>query len=485
MKKKVLVIIGIVIVLLIIIYGIIFFVDYNNVSNGKLPIFAIKFDTENYHGLGYNVNVKYYKDTNNIEKIEMSVFGKTIVGTISNYDEVNNDTNNDFIIIEDGKIQNENLLDTFLKDADNKKPSILKIDNISNRNTETVTLEYVPGENEIRNENLSENTTVNSIVPDKDWTYEDYQKYYGYYKMTKNDKEEKFDDMRWNIKRQTTGNIVQVVFYSDTIDLTEIPIIFEYDLDSSLYKKDYDLIFSERKDMGVKQIAKTNQFDNIDYGLYTIGGDVTVIIEQDMGYSLEDTLNGKIISAQSILDQAKEDEKYGICETAFYQDGGSIEYRYENYTILKYNSLDGNRDLIIGPSYSIINNENLKNEIYKSEDEKKIQDIYSKVSLSIKKDTLTKTGATIIISDINEPKYTYGEWFRIDKKTNGFWEELKPIDDNYDFNDIGLTVGEDNKLEIDTDWSKIYGELEKGEYRLVKELYDNGHIYLAVEFTIE
>lgn len=485
MKKKVLVIIGIVIVLLIIIYGIIFFVDYNNVSNGKLPIFAIKFDTENYHGLGYNVNVKYYKDTNNIEKIEMSVFGKTIVGTISNYDEVNNDTNNDFIIIEDGKIQNENLLDTFLKDADNKKPSILKIDNISNGNTETVTLEYVPGENEIRNENLSENTTVNSIVPDKDWTYEDYQKYYGYYKMTKNDKEEKFDDMRWNIKRQTTGNIVQVVFYSDTIDLTEIPIIFEYDLDSSLYKKDYDLIFSERKDMGVKQIAKTNQFDNIDYGLYTIGGDVTVIIEQDMGYSLEDTLNGKIISAQSILDQAKEDEKYGICETAFYQDGGSIEYRYENYTILKYNSLDGNRDLIIGPSYSIINNENLKNEIYKSEDEKKIQDIYSKVSLSIKKDTLTKTGATIIISDINEPKYTYGEWFRIDKKTNGFWEELKPIDDNYDFNDIGLTVGEDNKLEIDTDWSKIYGELEKGEYRLVKELYDNGHIYLAVEFTIE
>ena len=385
MKKKVLVIIGIVIVLLIIIYGIIFFVDYNNVSNGKLPIFAIKFDTENYHGLGYNVNVKYYKDTNNIEKIEMSVFGKTIVGTISNYDEVNNDTNNDFIIIEDGKIQNENLLDTFLKDADNKKPSILKIDNISNGNTETVTLEYVPGENEIRNENLSENTTVNSIVPDKDWTYEDYQKYYGYYKMTKNDKEEKFDDMRWNIKRQTTGNIVQVVFYSDTIDLTEIPIIFEYDLDSSLYKKDYDLIFSERKDMGVKQIAKTNQFDNIDYGLYTIGGDVTVIIEQDMGYSLEDTLNGKIISAQSILDQAKEDEKYGICETAFYQDGGSIEYRYENYTILKYNSLDGNRDLIIGPSYSIINNENLKNEIYKSEDEKKIQDIYSKVSLSIKK----------------------------------------------------------------------------------------------------
>ena len=105
--------------------------------------------------------------------------------------------------------------------------------------------------------------------------------------------------------------------------------------------------------------------------------------------------------------------------------------------------------------------------------------------MSIKENTLTKTGATIIISDISESKNTYGEWFRIDKKTNGFWDELKSIDENYGFNDIGLTVEKDDKLEINTDWSKIYGELEKGEYRLVKELYDCEHIYLAVEFTIE
>ena len=58
MKKKVLIIIGIVIVLLVVIYGIIFFVDYNNVSNGKLPIFAIKSDTENYHGLGLHSKCK-------------------------------------------------------------------------------------------------------------------------------------------------------------------------------------------------------------------------------------------------------------------------------------------------------------------------------------------------------------------------------------------------------------------------------------------
>ena len=126
MKKKIFIIIGIVIVLLLVIYGIIFFVDYSNVSNGKLPVFATKSDTENYHGLGYNVNVKYYKDTNNIEKIDMSAFGKTIARAIFNYDEVNNDTNNDIIIIEDGKIQNENLLDTFLKTQITKSLQLCK-----------------------------------------------------------------------------------------------------------------------------------------------------------------------------------------------------------------------------------------------------------------------------------------------------------------------------------------------------------------------
>ena len=470
---------------MIVVYGIIFFVDYNNVSKGKLPIFAIKSDTQNYEGLGYSVRVQYYKDTGDIEKIEMYVFGKTVAGAIFNYDEVNNDINNDIIIIEDGKIQNENLLDTFLKNADNKEPSTLQINNILNGNTETITLEYVPGENDKKNTTSSENTTVNSVAPDKDWTYEEYQKYFGYYKMTKNDKEETFDDYRWEIKRQTNENAVQVIFHSYTIDLAEIPVIFEYDLDSSLYEKTYDLTFLGRKDMGVDRIAKTNEFDNIDYGLYTIGGDVEITIEQDMVYSLEDALNEKIISVQSILDQAKEDAKYGICEELYYQDGGSIEYLYKDYTILKFNSLDGNRDLIIGFPGTIINNEQLKNESYKDTEEKKLQDIYLKVSLSLKKDTLTKTGATIIISDISEQENTYGEWFRIDKKTNGFWEELKPIDDNYAFKDIAYKIGENNKLEMNIDWSKLYGELESGEYRLIKDLYNDGHIYLSVEFTIE
>ena len=139
MKKKIFFIIGILVILFTVIYGIIFFVDYNNVSNGKIPVFAKKYDEENYNGLGYNVKVKYYKDTNNIETIDMFAFGKTIAGAIIDYNEMNNNTKNNIIIIENGKIQNENLLDGFIESTNAKEYAILHINNISNGNEETIT----------------------------------------------------------------------------------------------------------------------------------------------------------------------------------------------------------------------------------------------------------------------------------------------------------------------------------------------------------
>ena len=113
-----------------------------------------------------------------------------------------------------------------------------------------------------------------------------------------------------------------------------------------------------RKDMGVNKIAEKNQFDNLDFGVYTIAGDVSITIEGDMVYSLEDALKQGVIKVQDILEQAKQDEKYRFCEEAYYQDGGSTEYRYAEYTILKYNTLDGNKDLVIGMQGSIINQMN-------------------------------------------------------------------------------------------------------------------------------
>ncbi len=107
------------------------------------------------------------------------------------------------------------------------------------------------------------------------------------------------------------------------------------------------------------------------------------------------------------------------------------------------------------------------------------------VTMKIKEGTLTKTSATILIEDKNEEKYDYGQWFRIDKKENGEWKELEQINENFAFTDIAYIPKEDGTIEIEENWKDLYGELDTGEYRLVKELYGNEKNYIYAEFTIE
>jgi len=113
----------------------------------------------------------------------------------------------------------------------------------------------------------------------------------------------------------------------------------------------------------------------------------------------------------------------------------------------------------------------------KNDDIVKLDDII----ITIKEDTLTNDGVTVIITDLTGYDNTYGEWFRIDKKENGNWKELKPIIDNYAFNLVGYYVNSDNKLELEHDWKWLYGSLSKGKYRIVKEVNNK---YIAAEFEI-
>lgn len=116
------------------------------------------------------------------------------------------------------------------------------------------------------------------------------------------------------------------------------------------------------------------------------------------------------------------------------------------------------------------------------------------VTMTIKENTLTRSGATVVINDTNRTRtYSYGEAYRIDKKENGQWEELKPIHDDYGFNEMAYYTDDDGKLEFNYNWEYIYGQLENGEYRLAKSAYlvsntpvtEDDKLYFSVEFNIE
>ena len=102
-------------------------------------------------------------------------------------------------------------------------------------------------------------------------------------------------------------------------------------------------------------------------------------------------------------------------------------------------------------------------------------------SMSIKEGTLTNSGLTLIITNLSNEEITLGEEYSIDKKENGKWKPLTPIIDNYGFIAIGYVLKPNNNFETKIDWKELYGELEVGEYRLIKNINDK---YVSVEFKI-
>ena len=92
------------------------------------------------------------------------------------------------------------------------------------------------------------------------------------------------------------------------------------------------------------------------------------------------------------------------------------------------------------------------------------------VTMNIKENTLTKSGATIIITDNNKVKYTYLKYYKLEKRIDHIWYELKPSGDVL-FDEMGYLVDDNNELEMDIDWSKTYGNLTSGKYRIIKRIY--------------
>lgn len=180
-----------------------------------------------------------------------------------------------------------------------------------------------------------------------------------------------------------------------------------------------------------------------------------------------------------------------------YIDSARVRNSTEPKYTLKLISRDGKKITYLGLGYKVIRYVNISpNEPYKNnkgvkygswfmkyelveEQSKYITTKIKNVSISIK--DISLTGATITIKDTNNPPYTYGEWYKIEKQINDKWYELTPLKDNYGFNEIGYLPDNNNEVKFVIDWSMLYGELPLGSYRILKQVNTN---YISVEFSI-
>ena len=113
------------------------------------------------------------------------------------------------------------------------------------------------------------------------------------------------------------------------------------------------------------------------------------------------------------------------------------------------------------------------------------------VSMSVKKDSVTANGAVVTLLNKADKDYQYGQQYFIQKYEDSRWYHVPYVIEDFGFEDIAYGLEKDSKSEFTIDWNWLYGSLETGEYRIVKDIMDfratgDYDVYtLTAEFTIE
>ncbi|ACL21317.1 hypothetical protein Dhaf_3299 [Desulfitobacterium hafniense DCB-2] len=113
------------------------------------------------------------------------------------------------------------------------------------------------------------------------------------------------------------------------------------------------------------------------------------------------------------------------------------------------------------------------------------------VTMGVKEGTVSLSGLTLNFTNSSDKQCIYGDYFLLEKRVNGKWYQVPTIIDNYAFNDIGYDLATGGNGEWRVDWGWLYGELEPGDYRIVKDISDfrgtgdYEKYYLTAEFSVD
>ena len=97
------------------------------------------------------------------------------------------------------------------------------------------------------------------------------------------------------------------------------------------------------------------------------------------------------------------------------------------------------------------------------------------------------------ISEISDGLFRFGQWpllwrYAIEKNNGGKWGKL---DGSLDFVLVLYKLEAHKSAELELDWEKVYGILDNGTYRIIKQIsYKNANddyktIDVAAEFVIK
>lgn len=114
--------------------------------------------------------------------------------------------------------------------------------------------------------------------------------------------------------------------------------------------KDFEITVKKSNDITKKKILNNKDLssDKQDYNLYFYGLDEVNVKVDNKEMPLEEALKSGKMTIEGIIQKANRDEKEEKIKADMIKDGGSMEYYYEDYTIIKKHTIEGNRDVYIG-----------------------------------------------------------------------------------------------------------------------------------------
>lgn len=239
--------------------------------------------------------------------------------------------NSNYFVCGYEKNYNEDKLNTFISNIENRTPSSLRL------------AFSTPEGNVILKELILEN---GNIIFKEDYRRDEFSS-----KEDRIIKESSFPVSDYRIVEDFLGETKYIYLENRNKDFNSRVFICSC-FNNLEYSHNFQLIFKGRRDMGINTIIEKGTY--LDYNVYSFAGDVFVKID-NVEISLKDTIINKQIDPQDIVNNCTLDVKENKNNVVFNEanDGGTRKYRYdlanqEPYSIIKCHTLDGNRDLYIG-----------------------------------------------------------------------------------------------------------------------------------------
>lgn len=154
-------------------------------------------------------------------------------------------------------------------------------------------------------------------------------------------------------KLQDTENLMMYenvggdVVYTVSYEQNKMYTIFTID-EKTGSGTDFELTFSKRNGSGAKKIIDADKNDDYDYNVYIYNGSIEIRVKTRTK-TLQAALEDGNITMERILEKAQDDADADLITATVFKDGGSTLYQYGTHTILKCNTVSGNKDVYIGP----------------------------------------------------------------------------------------------------------------------------------------